>query len=70
MYVGKISGSGWRLTASVYQKTWSKELSSNKIELLDKEKFFFKFMAKKWINATICNDLIKHNELEINDERQ
>lgn len=70
MYVGKISGSGWRLTASVYQKTWSNELSSNKIELINSKRFFLKFMAKNWINATICKDLLKHKELEINDERK
>lgn len=68
MYVGKISGVGWRLTASVYQKFWSEELSSNKIELIDSKNFFFKKSAKRWINRAICNDLVKHRRLEIVDE--
>lgn len=68
MYLGKITGQGWRLTASVYQKFWSEELSSNQIELIDSKTFFFKYSAKNWISARICEDLQRHRRLEIVDE--
>lgn len=68
MYVGKITGQGWRITASIYQKFWSEEFSSNQIELIDRKNFFFKRNAERWIDRAICNDLVKHRRLEIVDE--
>ena len=68
MYVAKVSRNGHKLTASVYYKIWSEEFMSNQVELIEERDFLLRYTAKKWINSTICKNLVKHRRLEIVDE--
>jgi len=65
MYVGKINRKAILLCASVYEKSWSDEILSNQVSLINTKTFLFRSFAYKWINAEVCKQLLNKHELEI-----
>lgn len=67
MYVARIKKESVRYKASVIEKTWSEELMSNNISVVDSKSFFFKFVAKRWTEKTIIKNMINLGKLEISN---
>lgn len=68
MYVEKLVKNGLILHASVFEKHWSEEMLSNRIELIAEKKFLLHRSAYKWMNAEIVRHLFTKKKLEIIDE--
>ena len=64
----RIYRDGIFIVASIYHKKWSEEMLSNTMTLVEQKRFLLKVSAKRWVNLTMCNDLIKNNRLEIVNE--
>lgn len=68
MYVAKITKNKLVLHAHLFEKQWSEELLSNKIQTISEKKFIFRSSAYKWINAELSRILFIKRELDIVDE--
>lgn len=68
MYVAKITRSKLILHAQLFEKQWSEEMLSNKVDAISSKKFLFRYFAYKWINAEISRSLFMKKKLEIIDE--
>lgn len=68
MYVAKICRRGPLIDARVFEKVWSEELASNKVEKINNKKFILKNNALSWAYKEICNNMIDQNRLEIVNE--
>jgi hypothetical protein len=67
MYVAKIDRRGIFWYAKLFEKKWSDQLYSNRIELVDQKKFITRYMAKKWYKKKVLDLLIENKELEIHN---
>lgn len=67
MYIIKISREphSFMFNSKVWSKEWSEELNSHIIDLIDEKRVFSSFIAKRWANKVIANDLFLKNKLVI-----
>lgn len=68
MYVAKIIRRGLIIDAAVFEKVWSEEFSSNRIETIKTKTFLTRKKAQSWANKEICKNMFENNRLEIIDE--
>lgn len=69
MYVAKIYRRGVVVSATIFEKNWSEDLSSNVITILGSKKFISKRRANQWVNNKVCNHLSSNKRLEILNEQ-
>jgi ribonucleotide reductase beta subunit family protein with ferritin-like domain len=67
MYVAKLSSENLFYRATLFEKTWSEEISSNNIVELDSKRFISYFFAKYWLNKKIVSLLLENKQMEIID---
>jgi hypothetical protein len=65
MYVVRFDRAGIFCYAKLFQKEWSDEILSHKIEVVGNRKFLTKGLAKKWVRKKIYESLIQKKKLEI-----
>lgn len=68
MYVKKLVKNKLILHATVFEKYWSEEILSNKVEPISQKKFLLRCSAHRWMNAEISRNLFMKKKLEIIDE--
>lgn len=66
MYIVKFSRdihSFW-LSCDVWSKEWSDEMNSHSVALIGTKKTLFYFVAKRWANKIVLQDLLKKERLD------
>jgi hypothetical protein len=65
MYVARFKKESIKHKVYIIEKTWSEEIMSNNVQIIDSKTFFFKFRAKRWSEKRIVKMMMDLGKLEI-----
>lgn len=64
MYVVRVTRHKITYKASLIEKTWSDDIMSNEVKVIQSRTFLFKFWAKAWAKNKLIKTMVERNSLE------